>query len=371
MDVIEDLAYWIAFAHLPRWRTEKINRLIMDIRETHKITFDEFFNDIETTWDRKFHLNSKQFSDLLDVRMQLPEINSLAERLMSNGFTVIPFWSKKYPETLMSNLKMKYSPTVLYIKGDHKLFKMQSVAIIGSRKAAQSSLRFTEVVAKKYSEKQRVVVSGFAKGVDRLALDSALKYGGQSIIVLPQGIMTFDTGLKRYENQLLNGDILVLSTFFPTAPWSIGLAMGRNTYIYGLAKEIFVAESDEKGGTWSGVSDGLRKGRKIYVRSPDLNEINANDLLILKGAIPVDNNGNTMENNFYINLERQVKTILSKMTLTAKQIKELLHVEIDTQKLSRLLSNMDSIVVEKGNNVDSYYLKRTKQIQYNLFDDDS
>ena len=368
MDGIEDLTYWIAFAHLPRWKTERINRLIMDIREEQNIAFSDFFQHIESTGLTKYQLNHREVSDLVGAKRKLPEINSIVEKLKYDGFDIIPFLSEKYPENLKNNLKIKYSPTVLYAKGDRQLFKKESVAIVGSRNASQTSLRFTTVVAKKFSERQWIVVSGFAKGVDKVALESALKYRGQSIIVLPQGIMTFNSGLKRYENQILNGDILVLSTFFPTAPWSIGMAMGRNTYIYGLAKEIFVAESDEKGGTWSGVLDGFRKGRKIYVRSPDVNEINANDLLILRGAIPADKDGNTMENNYYLNLERQVKNILSKKPLTAKQIKELLHVEINTQKLSRLLSNMNSIVVEKGNNGDSYYLKRTKQIQYNLFD---
>jgi hypothetical protein len=36
--------------------------------------------------------------------------------------------------------------------------------------------------------------------------------------------------------------------------------------------------------------DGLRKGRKIYVRKPEPNENNANILLIQKGAIGVDYN---------------------------------------------------------------------------------
>ena len=33
-----------------------------------------------------------------------------------------------------------------------------------------------------------------------------------------------------------------------------------------MAEKIYVAESASKGGTWSGVIDGLKKGRKIYVR---------------------------------------------------------------------------------------------------------
>jgi hypothetical protein len=45
--------------------------------------------------------------------------------------------------------------------------------------------------------------------------------------------------------------------------------------------------------------DGLRKGRKIYVRKPEPNEKNANILLIQKGAIGVDYNGIENANVIY------------------------------------------------------------------------
>ena len=172
------------------------------------------------------------------------------------------------------------------------IMKEKSIAIVGSRKANDASLAFTDNIAKKASADYKVIVSGFAKGVDKQSLDSSLKYKGQSIIVLPQGITTFKSGYKKYYKQIIEGDVLVLSTFYPKAPWSVPLAMARNPIIYGLASEIYVAESSEKGGTWLGVIDGLRKGRKIYVRKPQLKEKNANNILIQKGAIPVDFEGN-------------------------------------------------------------------------------
>ncbi len=37
--------------------------------------------------------------------------------------------------------------------------------------------------------------------------------------------------------------------------------------------------------------DGLKKGRKVYVRQPGGNENNANNELIKRGAVPVDIHG--------------------------------------------------------------------------------
>ena len=45
-----------------------------------------------------------------------------------------------------------------------------------------------------------------------------------------------------------------------------------NSIIYGMSSEIFIAQSDVKGGTWNGAVDGLKKNRPIYVRYPEKNE---------------------------------------------------------------------------------------------------
>jgi len=214
--------------------------------------------------------------------------------MLNEGYEVIPVTSPEYPATLKDNLKSQ-APVVIYIKGNKQILKEQSVAIVGSRSASDIALAFTDNIANLASQEYKVVVSGFAKGVDKQALDSALKYKGQSIIVLPQGIMTFGTGFKTYYRQVVDGDLLVLSTFHPKAPWKVELAMAKNPIIYGLASEIYVAESNEKGGTWYGVVDGLKKGRKIYVRKPEENEKNANEKLLGMGAIPVNFDGKAIE----------------------------------------------------------------------------
>ena len=73
------------------------------------------------------------------------------------------------------------------------------------------------------------------------------------------------------------------------------LLMDRNTLIYGMANEIYVAESNNGGGTWSGVIEGLKRGRKIYIREPEEDEKNANRTLIEKGCVPIKIQDNIIE----------------------------------------------------------------------------
>jgi predicted Rossmann fold nucleotide-binding protein DprA/Smf involved in DNA uptake len=290
----KEAAYWIALAHLPRWGHLKMNNLIIKFHHEKKLSVEDFFQLTESDWKNQYGIEYKEIEDLKKAKSELANNAFLAESLNNEGYELIPITSPEYSKTLKENLKAAHAPALLYVKGNKQIMQEKSIAIVGSRNAAENSLVFTDNIAKLASKEYKVVVSGFAKGVDKQALDSAINYKGQSIIVLPQGIMTFGSGFKKYYKQIVDGDVLVLSTFFPKAPWKAELAMARNPIIYGLADEIYVAASSDKGGTWSGVVDGLRKNRKIYVRKPETNENTANNLLIQKGAIAVDFNGNPL-----------------------------------------------------------------------------
>lgn len=227
-------------------------------------------------WQKILPFTDKELADLENVKNDIPRLAFIAEQLQNEGFEVIPINDASYPSMLKQNLKIKNCPPVIYIKGRKSLLQEKAVAIVGSRKAGKPALEFTDAVAKKCVADDKIVVSGFAKGVDLQALDSTLAAKGKSIIVLPQGILTFQSGFKKYYQPVVSGNVLVLSTFFPKAGWEVGLAMARNVYIYGLAEEIYVAESDSKGGTWEGAINGLKRQREIFVRIPQQLEKNAN-----------------------------------------------------------------------------------------------
>jgi DNA processing protein len=371
----EEATYWIALAHLPRWGHLKINNLIIKFFHENKISIEEFFQLNENIWRDQYQLDEKQVSDLRQAKSELASNAFLAESYYSQGYEIIPITSPEYSKTLKANLKVAHAPAVLYVKGNNKILEEKSIAIVGSRDASENALIFTDNIAKLASQEYKVVVSGFAKGVDKQALDSAINYKGQSVIVLPQGIMTFGSGFKNYYKQIIDGDVLVLSTFFPKAPWKAELAMARNPIIYGLADEIYVAESAEKGGTWSGVVDGLRKGRKIFVRKPEPNEKNANNLLIQKGAIPVDFNGIELPKTYDMTntekvslvqeptenelLEAKVRDVLKDRPLSAKELLTKLNLTWTTQKLNSYLKKLDFIEVVKEKKTNLYKLKGT------------
>lgn len=362
-------AYWITVAHIPGWTNAKINKLITAIYKTNNSNWEEFFSLSSSDWKQLYDLNSQDCETLLKIKNKIASNAFLAESLYNQGYELIPLIHSDYSPILKYNLKLTYSPPLLYIKGNKELLKKHSVAIVGSRDASEISLKFTENIAKKALENDEVIVSGFARGVDRTALNSALKYKGESIIVLPQGIMTFESGFKNYYKPILDGKILVLSVFHPQVHWNVKLAMARNPVIYGLAEKIYVAEASSRGGTYQGVIDGLRRGRKIYIRIPAENENNANkEILNIDGTIPVDMFGKEMEpikkTTDSINAEKeiedlntQIKKAISIKPRTAKEICTITGSDWSPQKMSKFLKNLDFLETFKVGNTNKYRIK--------------
>jgi predicted Rossmann fold nucleotide-binding protein DprA/Smf involved in DNA uptake len=367
----QELTYWVTLALIPKMWTKRKNEIYVNcFQHVPQISIIDLFEN-SANWDL-VGMNDIEKTQFEEAKVQLANNSFLVEELIAQGYDILPITHENYPRLLKDNLKFN-APTVIYTKGNKSLLQAPSIAIVGSRNADAKSLSFTDNIAKKATNENKVVVSGFAKGVDRQALDSSVGINGKSIIVLPQGIMTFGSGFKQYFKQIAQGRVLVMSTFAPKAPWSVEFAMARNPIIYGMASEIFVAQSDDKGGTWSGVIDGLRKKRPIYVRYPEKKEKNANLLLIQKGASAVDFYGNSLtlspeeqktpDEIKKEKLDSELIAILNSVEkISVKEIIGRLSLDWKDDKMKRYLDNMQQVEKIKIKNRIYYRLKGKVEI---------
>lgn len=374
-------SYWMAFAHARNFSNRrKIDFLIQSVHD--KMTIENALIAIKQNDKLDFKFTDKEWEGLKTEVNKLPNYSFLYEELTEQGYELINIFQKgRYPQVLKDNLK-KNSPIIIYTKGNRSLLDENTVAIVGARKSGKKSLTFTDNISKKMVNDGNVIVSGFAKGVDRKALDSALKYKGKSIIVLPQGILTYTT--KKYYEHIVEGDVLLLSTYHPKAPWSVGLAMDRNKTIYGLSSRIYVAESNNKGGTWEGVKNGLKRKRTIYIRTPDDNEKNANKKLIKLGAIPVDADGHLVNESHdiftddgmkYEKSNTDIATVLSQVIesrngkpMTISEIKSALDLEeLSAKKLTSTILDSGDFSKGKRGRLNTFTLKKYVGEQSTLF----
>ncbi|MDX9942540.1 MAG: DNA-processing protein DprA [Bacteroidales bacterium] len=383
-------AYWMAFAHAKDFSNRRKMEFLIDVVYERE-SIEGVMKKIKAGDRLGFSFTEKEWQGIMQATEEIPNYSFLAEKLIERGVEIVHIMDKyAYPRILKENLK-KDAPITIYTKGNADLLNCNSVAIVGSRNCSEKSLRFTDTIAKQAVKAKTVIVSGFAKGVDKQALDSALNYKGQSIIVLPQGIGTYEA--KTYYSALVRGDVLVISTYHPQAPWSVGLAMDRNKIIYGLARAVYAAESGDSGGTWEGVLNGLKRGLKVYVRLASPDEKNANNLLITKGALPVDEEGKVIEGLSIAEpgLESEAKKadkakqskpleqditvkILEELRLrkgkgiTAHEIIELLGMDKkSTSRIHTLLGKQPEIIKTKKGRENYYHLKEALPRQTSIF----
>ena len=208
---------------------------------------------------------------------------------------------KSYPMALKTLLKLN-TPPVLSMIGNINLLSNRKIGFSGSRKVSDKGILITRDCVEQLSiEKDVTIVSGYAQGVDKEAHYTALKSGGSTIIVLPNGISSF------YVRQEMKDvwdwtRVLVISEYLPKDKWSVDRAMNRNNTIIGLSDSMVVVEAGLTGGSIDAGLRTLTDSKPLYV--PEYSDYPesalGNRLLLDKGARGIrrnrqSNRANVME----------------------------------------------------------------------------
>lgn len=216
-------------------------------------------------------------------------LSQVIERWQARAIWVVSRADAEYPRRLKVRLR-EDAPALLYGCGDMALLESGGLAVVGSRHVDDSLIDYTMAVGRLAARAGRPLVSGGAKGIDQAAMRGALEAGGKVSGVLADSLEK-TTMNREHRNLLLDGQLVLISPYDPSAGFNVGNAMQRNKLIYALADASLVVGSDlNKGGTWTGAVEQLDKLRfvPVYVRStggstPGL------DALRSKGALPWPN----------------------------------------------------------------------------------
>jgi len=211
------------------------------------------------------------------------------ENLFSRGMWVVTRVDERYPAKLRDTLKHQ-APSVLFGAGNIRWLQRPGVAVVGSRNIDEAGAAFAREVGVKAVAAKLPVVSGGARGTDRIAMQAALEAGGIAFGALADGLER--TARQADVREFVNdGKLVLLTPYLPTAGFSVGAAMGRNKVIYGLADFAVVVSSDHQtGGTWAGAVEALKAGWcPVFVREGERVPKGNRELLKLGGsALPAD-----------------------------------------------------------------------------------
>jgi len=192
------------------------------------------------------------------------QLGFAVENWQRNGIWVISRSDSDYPARYKKHLKEK-APPLLFGVGERSLLNGGGLAMVGSRNVDTIGEVFTREVARSCAENSMPVVSGGARGVDQVSMESALDAGGTSIGIMADSLLKKSLG-KIFRKAIASKRLLLISPYHPEAPFRGWAAMGRNKLIYAMADFALVVSSDhKKGGTWAGATEELKRETSIPV----------------------------------------------------------------------------------------------------------
>lgn len=191
-----------------------------------------------------------------------------------------------YPSRLEQRLGA-LAPPLLYGCGSSELLDRGGLAVVGSRNAHVRCLAFARQAAARCAGEGFQVVSGGARGVDQAAMMTTLGEGGEVVGVLP-GSLHKAAASSRWREGVADGRLALMTPFEPDAEFSVGVAMGRNRFIYLLSDWALVVDAAAgSGGAWAGAQEALKQGFvPVFVYRGESASA-GNDLLLAQGAVPL------------------------------------------------------------------------------------
>jgi DNA processing protein len=185
------------------------------------------------------------------------------DRVLHSGAQMITCADSDYPESLARDLGNR-APALLFLAGDRELLDEHAAAVVGARDVSRRGAMLATETASAFAQAGIGVVSGGATGADSAAHAAALANGGKTVVVLPQGILTF-RGSRELLHAIDDGRAAILSEFLPDMTWQTHAAVTRNATISALANLVCVIEPKKQGGSVRTARHAIEHGKRVLV----------------------------------------------------------------------------------------------------------
>jgi DNA processing protein len=174
----------------------------------------------------------------------------------------------EYPNKLRD---ADYPVAVLYYRGWWDLVNSRSVAVVGTRTPSEDGIKRARTLVKELVKDGFTIVSGLAKGIDRVAHETAIGAGGRTIAVLGTPISHAYPAENRELQEKIAQEFLLISQV-PIKRWqSQGPKQNRiffserNITMSALTEATIIVEAGETSGTLVQARHALKQGRKLFI----------------------------------------------------------------------------------------------------------
>lgn len=220
---------------------------------------------------------------------RMDKINNLIDELSKKEIAITTFLDEDFPYRLYDILG-DFCPPIFYKCGNSELNKLKFIGYTGSRCINENDELWTKRTVIKNIEDNYAIVTGGAKGIDTIALNTCIENSGKAVLFLPENILSKiqEPFIKKNIN---NNKILAYSHVSPFALKTqnsfAASALERNKYIYAMSTAAIAVKANiNQGGTWDGAVNAI-KHKWTHVYTWGNKDYAGNQALIQLGALPL------------------------------------------------------------------------------------
>lgn len=211
-------------------------------------------------------------------------VNRVVQNYRNRTVTIL---DDNYPSWLAKIIR---PPFVIFYQGNFSLLSDPDriLAISGSPDTDDGyPSGKTREIAKEMAKKGFIVVSGLSRGIQQIALESALSCG-PAIAVLANGMKAVYPAEAKDLQTRVGQKGLVISQFADSEPASAEKMRARNAFLGQAGKILFVPSCRPQDGILISIALALREGRDVGCLPCRANDPNLNNQLIREGAALVE-----------------------------------------------------------------------------------
>jgi len=226
-----------------------------------KFCGDNLPNSIETL---KKNLNDfKKDLDIIEITKSWNNSINIINIAKENNIEIISIFDDIYPKLLK---EIDSPPIILYLKGNSSLLNQKAIAVIGSRNHSKEAIEVTKKYSKALVNKNFIIVSGLAKGIDSIAHETTLKYSGNTIAILPTSLDNiYPIENINLANEIINNNGLLISEYPFKTKLNKYNFIQRNRIQSGISLGTFVVETSISGGSMKTAKFTLEQNHKLFV----------------------------------------------------------------------------------------------------------
>src|SRR5919108_1837156 len=205
--------------------------------------------------------NDQLFAIADEGQLTLDQLEDQVHAWEDEGIALITVLDAAYPV----NLRMVHDrPPVLFVRGALDDADRRSVAVVGTRRATESGIMQTRAIARKLVDRDYVVVSGLAAGVDTAAHEAALEAGGRTVAVIGTGLRHVFPRPNAELQERIGREAAVVSQFWPGQEARKWTFPQRNAVMSGFARATVVVEASHTSGARMQARLALEHGRPVF-----------------------------------------------------------------------------------------------------------